>query len=84
MAAGRPNPTWLRLLVVALFFLSCAAWVSGFMTGELKGLNAVAALTLPYLFWHHACLGRKARAVDVRRLLPFTVLPFASAWAKLS
>jgi hypothetical protein len=38
---------WLRLLVLGLFCLSCAAWVSGFMSGELKGMNAVAALSLP-------------------------------------
>ena len=38
---------WLRLLVVALFLLSCAAWISGVMTGELKGMTAVAALILP-------------------------------------
>lgn len=47
MAAGRANPPWLRLLVVALFFSSCTAWVSGFITGELEGRSAAIAITLP-------------------------------------
>jgi hypothetical protein len=43
------NPVWLRILVVVLFVLSCAAWLSAVVSGELSDRKAFAALSLPLL-----------------------------------
>ena len=46
-AMRRKNPVWLRILVIVLFALSCAVWISAIVTGELAGSEAIAALSLP-------------------------------------
>lgn len=45
----RKNPLWLRVLVTGIFCLSCIVWVYAAATGELGGINAIAALSLPYI-----------------------------------
>lgn len=46
-AGSRRNPMWLRGLSVVLFCAACLAWVSEILTGELQGMMAVVAITLP-------------------------------------
>lgn len=47
-AGSRQNPMWLRVLILVLFCAACMAWVSGILTGELQGMTAIAAITLPF------------------------------------